>query len=72
VVKRPAGSEELLNEKWDQCLSNLVVKAALGAGFGIVFSVLLFKRRAWPATFGLGVGAGRGYAECDREFRNAA
>jgi inner membrane organizing system protein 1 len=50
-------------------LSNFVVKSALGAGFGIMFSVLLFKRRAWPATIGLGFGAGRGYAECDREFR---
>jgi inner membrane organizing system protein 1 len=61
-----------LEKQWDQCLSNLVVKSALGAGFGIVFSVLLFKRRAWPATIGLGFGAGRGYAECDREFKGAA
>ncbi|KAF8251263.1 DUF543-domain-containing protein [Wilcoxina mikolae CBS 423.85] len=70
-TQRPA-SEDLLSEKWDQCLSNLIVKSALGAGFGIVFSVLLFKRRAWPATIGLGFGAGRGYAECDREFKGAA
>lgn len=59
-------------QQWDQCLSNLIVKSALGAGFGIVFSVLLFKRRAWPATIGLGFGAGRGYAECDREFKGSS
>ena len=34
--------------------------------------MLLFKRRAWPAMIGLGFGAGRGYADCDREFKGAA
>ncbi|KAI5853755.1 hypothetical protein BZA05DRAFT_394598 [Tricharina praecox] len=70
-TQRPA-SEDLLSEKWDKCLSNLVVKSALGAGFGIIFSILLFKRRAWPVSFGLGIGAGRSYAECDQEFKGAA
>lgn len=61
-----------MNEKWDHCLANLLVKSTLGAGFGIIFSVLLFRRRAWPAWVGVGFGAGRGYAECDREFKGAA
>jgi len=65
-------SETLLNDKWDLCLSNAVIKSGLGLGFGIVFSVLLFKRRAWPAWVGLGFGAGRGYAECDASFKSAA
>jgi len=30
-----------------------------------VFSVLLFKRRAWPAWVGLGFGAGRAWEEAD-------
>ncbi|KAG0640418.1 hypothetical protein HOY80DRAFT_1009038 [Tuber brumale] len=72
VVKRKPESEGLLNEKWDHCLANLLVKSTLGAGFGIIFSVLLFRRRAWPAWVGVGFGAGRGYAECDREFKGAA
>ncbi|PUU80961.1 hypothetical protein B9Z19DRAFT_1100021 [Tuber borchii] len=72
LVKRKPESEGLLNEKWDHCLANLLVKSTLGAGFGIIFSVLLFKRRAWPAWVGVGFGAGRGYAECDREFKGAA
>jgi len=62
----------LYSQQWDQCLSNLVVKSALGAGFGIIFSILIFKRRAWPVSFGLGFGAGRGYSECDQEFKGAA
>ncbi|EPS45199.1 hypothetical protein H072_777 [Dactylellina haptotyla CBS 200.50] len=74
VVSRVSApvSETLLNDKWDLCLSNAIIKSGLGLGFGIVFSVLLFKRRAFPAWVGLGFGAGRGYAECDASFKSAA
>ncbi|PHH87773.1 hypothetical protein CDD83_8428 [Cordyceps sp. RAO-2017] len=65
-------SEALLNEKWDRCLSNLLVKSTLGLGFGVVFSVLLFKRRAWPAFVGVGFGAGRAYEECNFSLKRAA
>ncbi|MCJ1332664.1 hypothetical protein MMC10_009357 [Thelotrema lepadinum] len=58
-------SEGLLNDKWDHALSSLLIRSSLGAGFGIVFSVLLFKRRAWPAWVGLGFGAGRAWEEAD-------
>ncbi|CAI6340707.1 unnamed protein product [Periconia digitata] len=58
-------SEALLNEKWDRCLSSMLIRSGLGVSFGIVFSVLLFKRRAWPAMVGLGFGAGRAWEECD-------
>ena len=34
--------------------------------------MLLFRRRAWPAWVGLGFGAGRGYAECDADFKNGS
>ncbi|KAI9680307.1 MAG: Mitochondrial inner membrane organizing system component [Trizodia sp. TS-e1964] len=64
-------SEALLNEKWDHCLSSLAVRTSLGLGFGVVFSVLLFKRRAWPALLGGGFGAGRAWEECDNAFRRA-
>ncbi|KAI5811345.1 hypothetical protein DFH27DRAFT_605449 [Peziza echinospora] len=72
IRSSPPPSEALLGEKWDRCLSNLLIKSTLGAGFGIVFSVLLFRRRAWPAWVGLGFGAGRGYAECDADFKAGA
>ncbi|CRK08411.1 hypothetical protein BN1708_017089, partial [Verticillium longisporum] len=52
--------------------SNLLVKSSLGLGFGVVFSVLLFKRRAWPAFVGAGFGAGRAYEECNFNLRQAA
>ncbi|KAH7139116.1 hypothetical protein B0J11DRAFT_575046 [Dendryphion nanum] len=65
-------SEALLNEKWDRCLSSLLIRSGLGLSFGVVFSVLLFKRRAWPAFVGLGFGAGRAWEECDSSFKRAA
>jgi MICOS complex subunit MIC10 len=58
--------------QWDRCLSNLAVKSSLGLGFGIVLSVLLFKRRAWPAWVGVGFGAGRAYEECNWSLKQAA
>lgn len=54
--------------QWDRCLSSLLIRSSLGLSFGVVFSVLLFKRRAWPALIGLGFGAGRAYEECNSSF----
>ncbi|KXJ97685.1 hypothetical protein Micbo1qcDRAFT_156652 [Microdochium bolleyi] len=70
AVSRPV-SEALLNEKWDRCLSNMLIKSTLGLGFGVVFSVLLFRRRAWPAFVGVGFGAGRAYEECNFSLKQA-
>ncbi|KAF2169863.1 hypothetical protein M409DRAFT_20277 [Zasmidium cellare ATCC 36951] len=64
-------SEALLNEKWDHCLSTLLIRSTLGASFGVIFSVLLFKRRSWPVWAGLGFGAGRAWEECDSSFKRA-
>ncbi|KAH8820031.1 hypothetical protein F5884DRAFT_762624 [Xylogone sp. PMI_703] len=73
-VARPSKpvSEALLNEKWDRCLSSMIIRSSLGVSFGIVFSVLLFKRRTWPAWVGLGFGAGRAYEECNNSFLRSA
>ncbi|GAB7365954.1 hypothetical protein MBLNU230_g7282t1 [Neophaeotheca triangularis] len=65
-------SEALLNEKWDHCLSTLLIRSTLGASFGVIFSVILFKRRAWPVFTGLGFGAGRAWEECDSSFKRAS
>ncbi|AQZ14014.1 MOS1 (YCL057C-A) [Zygosaccharomyces parabailii] len=67
-----APNKSILNDKWDVVLSNLLVKSGLGFGVGVVASVLLFKRRAFPVWLGIGFGLGRGYAEGDAIFRSAA
>ncbi|TVY37526.1 MICOS complex subunit, partial [Lachnellula subtilissima] len=74
VAARPSKpvSEALLNEKWDKCLSSFLIRSSLGLSFGVVFSVLLFKRRAWPAFVGLGFGSGRAYEECNGGFLRGA
>jgi hypothetical protein len=51
--------------QWDRAISSMIIRSSLGLGFGVVFSVLLFKRRAWPAWVGLGFGAGRAWEEAD-------
>lgn len=51
--------------QWDRALSSLVIRSGLGFSFGVIFSVLLFKRRAWPVYFGSGFGAGRAWEEAD-------
>ena len=43
----------------------MLIRSTIGAGFGVIFSVLLFKRRSWPVFTGLGFGAGRAWEECD-------
>ena len=43
----------------------MLIRSGLGLSFGVIFSVLLFKRRAWPAWVGLGFGAGRAWEESD-------
>lgn len=50
----------------------MLIRSGLGLSFGVVFSVLLFKRRVWPATVGLGFGAGRAWEECDNVSYPAA
>ncbi|TQS39081.1 hypothetical protein Golomagni_00399 [Golovinomyces magnicellulatus] len=61
-------SEAILNEKWDRCLALLFLRSSIGLSFGVVFSFILFKRRAWPAFLGAGFGAGRAYEECNSSF----
>lgn len=43
----------------------MLIRSSLGFSFGVVFSVLLFKRRAWPVWLGTGFGAGRAWEEAD-------
>jgi len=61
-------SEDVLGEKWDRCLADTSIKLLGGLAVGSVFSVLLFKRKMWPITFGIGSGFGMGYSNCEHEL----
>uniref|UniRef100_A0AAZ3R679 MICOS complex subunit MIC10 n=1 Tax=Oncorhynchus tshawytscha TaxID=74940 RepID=A0AAZ3R679_ONCTS len=44
-------------------------KPGAGLGLGIVFSVVFFKRHTWPVAFGLGMGLGMAYTNCQNDLR---
>ncbi|GMM52029.1 Mic10 protein [Starmerella bacillaris] len=67
----PETSDRILDDKWDVVLSNGIVKTSLGFGAGVLASVILFKRRAWPVVFGAGFGAGQAWSEGDNIFKNS-
>ncbi|XP_041377803.1 MICOS complex subunit Mic10-like [Gigantopelta aegis] len=67
---RTARSEDIFGQKWDRCLSDTAIKIAGGLGLGIVFSVVFFRRRPWPVSFGMGVGLGMAYSNCQNDFQN--
>ncbi|XP_032802792.1 MICOS complex subunit MIC10 [Petromyzon marinus] len=62
-------SEHEHGRKWDRCLSDATVKFGAGLAVGLVFSVIFFKRRAWPVVFGAGSGFGMAYSNCQRDFQ---
>merc|ERR1711953_993379 len=57
-------SEEKLSGVWDRCIADAAVKTGTGAALGSLLSLVLFKRKLWPITFGLGTGFGIGYSNC--------
>ncbi|KAH8553842.1 hypothetical protein BGW37DRAFT_482443 [Umbelopsis sp. PMI_123] len=61
-------SEDILAQKWDQTISNFVVKTGIGFSVGIVASALLFKKRTWPIAIATGWGFGVAYADAQKLF----
>ncbi|KAL5520817.1 MIC10 [Sanghuangporus sanghuang] len=64
-------SENTIAQKYDRCLADLIVKAGLGLGVGVVASVMFFRRHTWPVALSTGFGLGAAYAVCDRSFNPA-
>ncbi|PWN28805.1 DUF543-domain-containing protein [Jaminaea rosea] len=58
----------MIARKTDLCISNAIVKTGIGFGTGVVLSVLLFRRRAFPVWLGTGFGMGSAYTDCERSF----
>ncbi|KAI6165305.1 hypothetical protein EDD17DRAFT_1775068 [Pisolithus thermaeus] len=67
-MSQPTSSENIVNQK---AVADLLVKAGVGFGVGVVASVILFRRRTWPVALSTGFGMGAAYADCDRLFNPA-
>ncbi|XP_052900854.1 MICOS complex subunit Mic10-like [Anopheles moucheti] len=61
-------AEDQYGKKVDHCLSDTLLKFGGGLVLGSVFSVLFFKRRAWPIIIGSGFGIGVAYNNCERSL----
>ncbi|KAF9224880.1 DUF543-domain-containing protein [Gyrodon lividus] len=70
-MSKPTSSENIVSQKYDRCFADLLVKAGVGFGVGVVASVILFRRRTWPIALSTGFGIGAAYADCDRSFNPA-
>ncbi|KZT43271.1 DUF543-domain-containing protein [Sistotremastrum suecicum HHB10207 ss-3] len=68
---KPSTSDSIVGQKYDRCLADLILKAGVGFGVGVVASVILFRRRTWPISLSTGFGIGAAYADCDRSFNLA-
>ncbi|KAL5112794.1 MICOS complex subunit MIC10 [Taenia crassiceps] len=51
----PGNSEDIIGRKVDRCISDVLIKTALG--------------RPWPLIFGTGFGLGMGISNCNSEFK---
>ncbi|SPO46774.1 uncharacterized protein PSANT_04460 [Moesziomyces antarcticus] len=69
---KKVSSEDIISQKTDLCISNAVVKTGIGFSAGVVLSVLLFRRRAFPVWLGTGFGLGSAYTDCERSFNPVA
>ncbi|KAF8937238.1 hypothetical protein EDD21DRAFT_368965 [Dissophora ornata] len=61
-------SEEILSRKWDECISNVIVKSGIGLSVGVIASALVFKKRSWPISVSTGLGLGYALSQCERNF----
>ncbi|KAG2087921.1 hypothetical protein BD769DRAFT_294708 [Suillus cothurnatus] len=70
-TEKASSSENIVSQKYDRCLADLLVKAGVGFSVGVVASVIAFRRRTWPIALSTGFGMGAAYADCDRSFNPA-
>lgn len=61
-------SENDLSQKFDLCVADTLVKIGGGLATGVLFSLIVFKRKSWPVTLGVGVGAGMGFQNCQSKL----
>lgn len=63
-------SEDLHVIAFDKFIANSVIKTGYGLGIGLLFSLTLFKRRAFPVGVGTGVGFGFALSDYNKQLKS--
>lgn len=63
-------SEDLHVIAFDKFVSNSIIKTGYGLGIGLLFSLTLFKRRAFPVWLGTGVGFGFALSDYNKQLKS--
>lgn len=63
-------SEDLHSHAFDRFVSNAIIKTGYGLGIGLLFSLTLFKRRAFPLYLGTGTGLGFALSDYNKQLKS--
>lgn len=63
-------SEDLHRLAFNKFVANSVIKTGYGLGIGLLFSLTLLKRRAFPVWFGSGVGLGFALSDYNKQLKS--
>lgn len=63
-------SEDVHSTAFDKFVSYAIIKTGYGAGIGALFSLFLFKRRAFPIYLGTGVGSGFALSDYNKQLKS--
>jgi len=64
--------EEQIPSALDKCIADALIKVGSGLVTGGALSLVLFRRRFWPVTLGVGIGAGMAMANCQNKLNSTA
>lgn len=65
-----ARSEDLHLHAFDRFVSNAVIKTGYGLGIGLLFSLCLIRRRAFPIYLGTGTGFGFALSDYNKQLKS--
>lgn len=63
-------SEELHTLAFDRFISNAIIKTGYGLGIGLLFSVTLLRRKAFPLYLGAGTGFGFAFSDYNKQLKS--
>lgn len=58
VTNEKIKSDTMICQKYDRFIANAIVNTGIGIAVGSLTSLILFKRRAWPIHYGIGIAFG--------------